>query len=158
MTDDQYQSALADLMDLVDEDLPAPSWGWEEAPVEPDPEEPGPDLHYGTVDEFVREVILPLYRRTVGPRGSRRWSAQWWRNGEAVSRLDSLWRSWEHLRQDGATGISMWWRDHADYHMERLMDPDGPFARSDDTNRPGEPLPYEPPPPGLFIAVREGRA
>lgn len=164
VTDDQYQSALADLMSLVEEPAEtgeAPVQSWDPASTsqpEPEQEEPGPDLHYGTVDEFVREVILPLYQRTVGPRGSRRWAAQWWRNGEAVSRLDSLWRSWEHLRQDGATGISTWWRDHADYHMERLMDPDGPFSRSEDSNRPGQPLPYEPPPQGLFIDAREGRA
>ncbi|GAB3205333.1 protein of unknown function [Marinactinospora thermotolerans DSM 45154] len=114
----------------------------------------GQDLCYGSVDEFVREVIVPLYRRKVGPRGPRRWSAQWWRNGEAVSRLDGLWRSWEHLRQDGATGISSWWRDHADYHMNILFDPDGPFAASTDENRAGEPLPYDPPPPGLFTDAR----
>jgi hypothetical protein len=33
----------------------------------------------------------------------------------------------EHLRLDGATGMSMWWPDHADHHMRILMDPQGPF-------------------------------
>ncbi|WP_216666160.1 DUF4913 domain-containing protein [Actinomyces faecalis] len=26
-------------------------------------------------------------------------------------------RSWEHPRQDPATGMSVWLRDHADHHM-----------------------------------------
>ncbi|EOR69980.1 hypothetical protein JCM3263A_18750 [Thermobifida fusca] len=97
------------------------------------------------MDEFVREVILPMYQRKVGPRSSRRWSAEWWRSAEAVSRLDALWRAWEHLRLDGALGMSTWWRDHADYHMNILFPPDGPFGRSEDENKPGAPLPYTPP-------------
>ena len=121
---------------------------------EPD-EEDGAELHYGSVDEFVREVIVPIYRRKVSGRGSRRWSAEWWRSAEAVSRLEGLWRSWEHLRQDGATGMSTWWRDHADYHMNALFDPDGPFGASEDENKAGHPLPYSPPPPGLFTDVRQ---
>ncbi len=103
------------------------------------------ELFYGSVDEFVREVILPMYQRKVGPRSSRRWSAEWWRSAEAVSRLDALWRAWEHLRLDGALGMSTWWRDHADYHMNILFPPDGPFGRSEDENKPGAPLPYTPP-------------
>lgn len=32
------------------------------------------------------------------------------------------------LRQDPTTGISVWFRDHADHHMAVLLDPDsGPF-------------------------------
>lgn len=167
-TDSSYQDALADLMAFVEEDdrsageepgdLPtvASQQGWEPAPPEApqEPEEETPVLYYGSVDEFVREVILPFYQRKVGARGSRRWSAEWWRNAEAISRLDALWRSWEHLRQDGQTGMSTWWRDHVDYHMERLLDPEGPFGRSEDENKPGTPLPYTPPPAGLFTDAR----
>lgn len=113
-------------------------------------------LVYGSVDEFVRENLSVKYRRVVGPsnRAPRRWSAQWWRSPEAVSRLEALWRSWEHLRLDGATGSSTWWRDHLDHHMPILMSPDGPFADSVDQNKPGEPLPYEAPPEGMFPDVR----
>ncbi|WNB87499.1 DUF4913 domain-containing protein [Cellulomonas sp. ATA003] len=68
--------------------------------------------------------------------------------------MDALWRSWEQLRLDPATGMSIWLRDHADHHMRMLMDPEGPFATSTDSNRPGEPLPYEAPPAGLFPDVR----
>ena len=75
-------------------------------------------------------------------------------------RLEALWRSWEFLRRDPSTGMSVWLRDHADHHMSVLMDPDGPFAGADATAeanhcRHGEPLPYERPPEGLFPDVRQ---
>ena len=82
--------------------------------------------------------------------------SEWWRSAEAISRLDALWRAWENLRLDGTTGMSVWWRDHADHHMAILMDPDGPFAGSTDACGRGEPLPYTPPPEGLFIDERTG--
>lgn len=173
---DEYDEALAEMMAFVDEapendrdevlenDTPTPtsapvapapsSWDEQTEEEEEEEREKEPELYYGSVDEFVREVILPMYRRKVGSRGSRRWSAQWWRNAEAVARLEALWRAWENLRLEGATGMSTWWRDHADYHMNILFDPEGPFGRSEDENKPGAPLPYDPPPPGLFRDVR----
>ncbi|WP_440711792.1 DUF4913 domain-containing protein [Herbiconiux sp. YIM B11900] len=113
-------------------------------------------LFFGSVDEFVREQLIEEYRRVVGPSGRahRRWAADWWRYPEAVSRLEAIWRAWEHLRQDGATGSSVWWRDHLDPHMAVLMDVEGPFSDSKDQNDPGEKLPYTAPPPGLFPDVR----
>lgn len=116
-----------------------------------------PTLVFGSVDEFVRMKLLPGYSRPVGPsnRQQRRWSARWWANAEVVSRLEALWRSWEHLRLDGATGSSVWWRDHLDYHMAILMAADGPFADSGDTNQDNGELPYEKPPAGLFPDIRE---
>ena len=60
---------------------------------------------------------------------------------------------------DAATGMSVWWRDHADHHMAVLMDPDGPFATAtegeENTSKRGEPLPYVAPPEGMFPDVRE---
>ncbi|MBG6059755.1 hypothetical protein RCH16_003197 [Cryobacterium sp. MP_M5] len=125
--------------------------------VTEDDESAKPDtLVFGSVDEFFREQLRLTYTRVVGPsnRASRRWSAQWWRSPEAIARLEALWRSWEHLRLDGATGSSTWWRDHLDHHMPLLMSADGPFADSEDQNKPGEPLPYEAPPAGMFPDVR----
>lgn len=150
MTESTYEDAMAELRALVAEDSPMENAEGADAARSEDE----PELYFGSVDEFVREIIVPMYRRKVGARGSRRWSAQWWRNAEAISRLDALWRAWESLRLDGATGISTWWRDHADYHMNVLFDPDGPFGASEDENKAGEPLPYEPPPPGLFPDAR----
>lgn len=121
-----------------------------------DPVEPGPPpLYYGSVDEFVREIVCPTFRRRVGERAAYRWAGDWWRNSEALLRLEAIWRAWEHLRLDPATGVSVWLRDHADPQLAVLMDPEGPFKYSTDSNQPGDPLPYTPPPPGLFPDVRQ---
>lgn len=114
-----------------------------------------PPLYFGSVDEFVREFIVPTFRRKVGERGSFRWSAEWWRYPEAIMRLDALWRSWEFMRLDPNTGLSVWLRDHADHHLTVLFSDYGPFGRSEDTSQAGEPLPYTRPPPGRFPDVRE---
>ncbi|MBO9553831.1 DUF4913 domain-containing protein [Cellulomonas sp.] len=122
------------------------------------PVTPGLDgaLHFGSVDEFVRDYLRHVYKRRVDGR-SRCWAAEWWRSEEAVVRLEALWRSWEALRLDAATGMSEWFRDHADYHMGVLLDPDGPFAGATgdaDTCRRGDPLPYAAPPEAMFPDVR----
>jgi hypothetical protein len=44
--------------------------------------------------------------------------AEWWKHADAIARLEALWRAWEHLRQDPHAGMSVWFRDHADHHME----------------------------------------
>lgn len=117
-----------------------------------------PALYYGSVDEFVREYLRYVYRRRIDGR-HRCWAGRWWQYDEAVIRLEALWRSWERLRQDPETGMSVWWRDHADHHMPALMDPDGPFclATEGEENlcKKGDPLPYVAPPAGMFPDVRE---
>lgn len=121
-----------------------------------DDEEPEPTLYFGSVDEFVREYLIGAYRRRID--GQRNlWPARWWEYDEAVIRLEALWRSWEMLRQDPSTGMSVWWRDHADHHMAVLLSSDGPFAGCEPEagrNSAGEPLPYERPPADLFPDVR----
>lgn len=116
-----------------------------------------PQLYYGSVDEFVREFVCPIFCRNVGEEGRAdyRWSARWWESAEAITRLEAMWRSWEQLRLDAATGASVWLRDHADHHLGVLMSPTGPWALSKDTAGPDEPLPYEAPPEGLFPDVRD---
>ena len=129
---------------------------WDDDPAADPPADPAPSLYYGSVDEFVREYVCKMFRRNVGETGRAdyRWSARWWESAEAITRLEALWRSWEHLRLDPATGMSVWLRDHADHHLGVLMSPSGPWSTSRDTAGPGQPLPYEPPPPGLFTDVR----
>lgn len=61
---------------------------------------------------------------------------------------------------DPSTGMSVWWRDHADHHMAVLMDPEGPFADAnhyvnENQADKGAPLPYEAPPAELFPDVRK---
>lgn len=121
---------------------------------EGDDDDASPTLYYGSVDEFVREFVCPVFRRVVGGRSEYRWSARWWESAEAIIRLEAMWRAWEHLRLDPATGMSVWVRDHADHHLGVLMGSGGPWARSKDSAGPDEPLPYEAPPDGLFPDVR----
>jgi hypothetical protein len=56
------------------------------------------------------------------------------------------------LRLDAGTGLSVWWRDHADHHLTILLDADGPFKGCEDghCDRPLEPLPYQQPQPGTL--------
>ena len=115
--------------------------------------EPPPRLYYATVDDFVREFLCPTFRRPIGPGSPLRWSGRWWESAEAIIRLDAIWRAWETLRLDAGTGMSVWLKDHADYHLAILMSPTGPFRNSEDLAKITEPLPYEPPPAGLFTAV-----
>lgn len=123
--------------------------------ADPDDAAGAPSTYYGSVDEWMRRWMLPTYRRiTKGGQGGVLWRADWWRSAEAISRLDALWRAWEHLRLDPDTGMSVWWSMHADHHMGVLLSQDGPFKGLREaegrTNRAGEQLPYEPPPEGLF--------
>lgn len=118
-------------------------------------EEADPVLYYGSTDEFVREYLRYVYQRKIDGRTAC-WSPRWWTSAEAVARLEALWRAWEHLRLDPATGPSVWWRDHADPHMRVLMDSTGPFSKETEIRATvQEPLPYEEPPEGLFPDVRE---
>lgn len=80
---------------------------------------------FETLDQFVVEVLLPMYPQIweVGVR----WCAQWPLHEPAVNRLNAVWFTWEVARHDRAA-ISDWMRNHADYHMGVLMDPHGTFA------------------------------
>jgi hypothetical protein len=133
------------------------SWNEEKYDGFWDDEQAAPILRFGSVDEFVRDYLRNIYRRRIDGR-HRCWAGRWWEYAEAVLRLEALWRSWEYLREDPAGGMSVWLRDHADYHMRVLMDPDGPFATAtegpENMSRKGEPLPYVAPPEGMFPDMR----
>jgi hypothetical protein len=75
---------------------------------------------------FVRDYLAPMYRRNLAGPGVT-WCPEWWKHAEAIARLEALWRAWEHLRRDPRTGMSVWFRDHADHHMAVLLSADGPF-------------------------------
>lgn len=128
--------------------------------LDEEPADQEPTLYYGSVDEFVREYLVKNYRRRVD--GQRTvWAADWWNYPEATIRLDALWRAWEHLRLDPTTGMSVWFRDHAEHHMSVLLDPSGPFAAAgegknrENVNEKGGELPYTAPPEGLYPDLRE---
>ncbi|MFD7008125.1 DUF4913 domain-containing protein [Rhodococcus jostii] len=140
---------------------------WDELEDEPDPGDPDtteaagqepPQLVFGSAAEFMRDKLAPTYRRDLS---NRRWCNQWWLHAEAVSRVTALWRAWEHLRLDPATGMSVWWRDHADPHMAVLLSSEGPFSNC--TERRGhhdadseiKPLPLIEPPAEMFPDTRD---
>ncbi len=107
---------------------------------------------YKSVVEFVESYLSVAYARDV-TTGYHVWCPQWWQHTEAVVRLDSLWRSWEFHRLDGATGLSEWWIGHADPHMRVLLDPNGPFKACSALRGHRDsigPLPLQSPPPGVF--------
>lgn len=84
------------------------------------------ELYYATLPDFVAGFLAPTYRRSLGAHSST-WCPEWWRHAEGIARLEALWRAWEHLRLDATTGMSVWFRDHADHHMAVLLHSDGPF-------------------------------
>lgn len=130
----------------------------DEAPAQAAGEEAPPPLYYGSTNEFVRDYLRHVYKRRINGQNTF-WSPRWWASAEATARLEALWRAWEHLRLDPATGPSVWWRDHADPHMSVLLSSAGPFSKEIDVKATIlEPLPHEEPPEGLFPDVRETEA
>lgn len=55
------------------------------------------------------------------------WCPQWWLHIEAATRISSLWHGWEKSRLESGAALSTWILDHADRHMDRLLNPHGPF-------------------------------
>ena len=110
----------------------------------------GPQLVYTTSERFLHELLLPMHIRIIDARNGT-WCRKWFLHAEALSRVDSLWRAWEHLRLDGKTGLSVWWKDHTDPHMAVLLNQKGPFHGCDlETHKDTDPLPCEMAPPGWF--------
>ena len=112
-----------------------------------------PEPVYYELGDWVTDHFLPIFRRTLG--GEYRWCAQWWKHDEAVSRLKSLWHSWEVLRLQPGTGIGIWYRDYLDHQLPILMGARGPFYQCSETahREPREaaavPLPGERQDPGV---------
>jgi len=95
------------------------------APVDAAVDEPA-QLYYPDLLTFVRAYLGPMYRRSLSGQGAT-WCPEWWKHAEGITRLEALWRAWEYLRLDAHTGMSVWFRDHADHHMAVLLSADGPF-------------------------------
>ncbi|WP_230595584.1 DUF4913 domain-containing protein [Rhodococcoides fascians] len=110
-----------------------------------------PKLVYANKFEFFDEYLSDVYRREVTTGTQKSWCLSWWKHAEAVIVVEALWRSWEKLRTDPGTGLSVWKKDHADHHMNVLFDPNGTFAKC--SVRGGhyllDPLPSEPIPAAL---------
>lgn len=77
---------------------------------------------YTNAADWIEQYLLRMWRRQ-----NVQWCAKWFLHGEAVSRLEALWRSWEYMRYEGPTAMAVWWRDYADYHLRELTSKTGPF-------------------------------
>ncbi|GAB2695276.1 DUF4913 domain-containing protein [Nocardia thraciensis] len=111
------------------------------------------DTIYKDVVEFVENYLSLVYRRQVTDLTDTVWCPEWWKHAEAVVRLQALWRAWEYLRQDETVGMSIWFLDHADKHMAKLLDPRGPFKYCSVRHGHKEmlnPLPLKSPQHGMF--------
>ncbi len=114
-----------------------------------DDEDAEPTTFYPNVAEWVQEWLLPHYKRN--PKAFR-WDPRWWEYTEVVARLEALWQSWEFLRNEGMTGMTVFFRDYFGPEMRELTAPDGPFWRLsevEDRQLPDRWL-AETPPAGLF--------
>ncbi|MEU9019224.1 DUF4913 domain-containing protein [Actinomadura sp. NPDC048394] len=110
---------------------------------------------FSTPEEFFTEFLSPHIQRRLG--GSYTWCPEWWNHPEGISRIVAMWTAFEHLRWEGALGMSTWWLHHADPHLAVLMSKDGgPFAACKKDGHNGTalpPLPHHPAPAGLWEAA-----
>lgn len=129
--------------------------GWETEPTPAESaDDEAPSLYYGSLPEFMRDFFIPMFPRDVTNTPGLTWCPTWWFHPEAAYRLDSLWRSWEHLRQDAAFGSSTWIREHLDHHLPLLLSDSGPFKGCSIKNGHAKDrdykFPLEEPPAGLY--------
>ena len=86
-----------------------------------------PEPHFATLTQFADWLLEMYARQADSPQ--RSWCPEWWRHAEVIVRMDAMWRSFEQLRQEAGTGLSVWLRDHVDHHMAIILSDDGPLAR-----------------------------
>jgi hypothetical protein len=90
---------------------------------------PEPELVYSSATEFFAELLAQSYVREVNEGAAFAWCPECYKHPEALIRIESIWRAWEHLRLEPALGVSIWWLNHADPHMRILRDKEGPFRK-----------------------------
>jgi Domain of unknown function (DUF4913) len=110
-------------------------------------EDAPPEPYFPDLMTFVKDYLSPMYRRALSGSATT-WCPEWWKHSEAIARLEALWRAWEFLRLDPHTGMSVWFRDHADHHMGVLLSSEGPFkgCKPAEHGERLKPLPLTPPP------------
>jgi len=111
--------------------------------------------YYPSPYRFFTDFLAPTYRRKTIDNPEMMWCPRWFAHPEARGRVEALWRAWEHLRLDQTTGLSVWWKDHADHHMSKLLSPEGTFKDCSKTHRLPHPLPSEDIPAVFFTGETE---
>ncbi|MFC9327902.1 DUF4913 domain-containing protein [Kitasatospora sp. NPDC057015] len=139
----------------------------EEDPHPPDPEVTGADGDGGeagasltilafdddalaeeirTMTPWVDHILLGAYGAEI--TSGWPWCTWWPRHDEALARIHHCWLAWQELTdsRSGATGPSVWQRDHLEPLLLKLRSPDGPFGAC--TTNPDHPhhrlLPHPP--------------
>lgn len=94
-----------------------------------------PENHFPTMYVFVEDYLVHVYAHEIRAQITEpRWCPCWWEHPEAVARVEALWKAFEVQRLDAGTGMSVWFRDHADPCMAVLLAASGPFSQCDAEN------------------------
>ena len=139
-----FESLKNDLLDHVNKEIIGQTRQiCEELTGEP----PFLDALYGLASmfQFAEEFLLPTYGTTKSQSMRVAWSPEWWSHPEALTRIEALWKRFEQLRlKDPETYVETFLRTHCDYHMKRLMDPNGGFSQCVKGDYPTVPLRSKP--------------
>ncbi|KQV20927.1 hypothetical protein ASE03_12475 [Kitasatospora sp. Root187] len=99
-----------------------------------------------TMVPWVDHILLGVYGQEI--TSGRPWCTSWPEHDEALARIHHCWLAWQELTdaRSGATGPSVWQRDHLEALLLKLRAPDGPFGAC--TTNPDHPhhrlLPHPP--------------
>ncbi|MFJ7278285.1 DUF4913 domain-containing protein [Kitasatospora sp. NPDC098663] len=99
-----------------------------------------------TMVPWVDHILLAVFGQEI--TSGRPWCARWPEHDEALARIHHAWLAWQELTdsRSGATGPSVWQRDHLEPLLLKLRAPDGPFGAC--TTNPDHPhhrlLPHPP--------------
>ncbi|WP_436771935.1 DUF4913 domain-containing protein [Yinghuangia sp. YIM S09857] len=115
----------------------------------------GPSLVFESLEEFVVLYIAGVFQSAPDDTESA-WCPEWWRHGQAIARLTTLWRAYEAHHAEGS--ISDWLLYRADPQLRKLRAPDtGPFSRCSASLGHDDSLvamPLNPPPVGFTCDER----
>ncbi|WP_407916021.1 DUF4913 domain-containing protein [Kitasatospora sp. NE20-6] len=77
---------------------------------------------------WVDHILLAVYGQEI--TSGRPWCTRWAEHDDAVARIHHCWLAWQELTDPraGASGPSVWQRDHLEPLLLKLRSPDGPFA------------------------------
>lgn len=84
------------------------------------------EMAFETSEEWLTQWALPHYRRRFNA-GGHKWDPAWWQYEEAQTVIEALWRTFEQMRWEGATGLASFMRDYFYPLMGQLTGPDGAF-------------------------------
>ncbi|MEV7122885.1 DUF4913 domain-containing protein [Kitasatospora griseola] len=81
-----------------------------------------------TMTPWVDHILLSAYGAEIA--SGRPWCTRWPEHDEALARIHHCWLAWQELTdaRSGATGPSVWQRDHLEPLLLKLRSPDGPFS------------------------------